>query len=123
MFLEGKGSYKCGCFNFCEISIGAAGSFGSGRRGGHSEGPKDLKGLDIPYSAVLGGSLELRGTADLCTGELKGTYTFVLIMGVKAPGFTVYGYGINPAFEVSITKEGEIKSDPIPDLKIFKPCA
>ena len=122
-FLEGKGTYKCGCFSFCEISFGVAGVFGDGRRGGHSGGDKDLRGLETKYGGSAGGSFEVRGTVDLCKGEFNGTFTFVVTIGFKAPGFAVFGYGINPSFEVSVSEEGNLWSIPIPELKLFKPCA
>lgn len=123
VYIEGKSLYSCGCFDLCEVSLGAALTLGSGRRGGTSSSHQNQQGLDTQYTAVMGVSGEVKGTVDLCKGIVNATATFVFTVGVSAPGFSIFGYGFNPAFEFNYTEEWKTEDAHVPELAVMKPCA
>ena len=123
VYIEGKSSYSCGCFSSCEVSLGIAITLGSGRRGGTSSSHKNLQGLDTQYKAVAGFSGELKGTADLCKGIMNASGAFVITRGVRAPGFSIFGYSFNPALEFNDTEECKTKDVHVPELAVLRPCA
>ncbi len=100
-FMEGGGTYKCGCFDFCKLGFGLSLTMGEGRRGSARKGKRS----DTKLSGGISG--EMRGTIDLCKGTIAGSLSLVITVGVEFPTTSLLGYQFNPAYEFSYEVEDE----------------
>ena len=96
-----------------------------GRKGDWSHAQHlPLRGeLLTQYPAGAGSPGERKGTADLCKGIMNASGAFVITRGVRAPGFSIFGYSFNPALEFNDTEECKTKDVHVPELAVLRPCA
>ncbi len=96
-----------------------------GRKGDWSHAQHlPLRGeLLTQYTAGAGSPGERKGTADLCKGIMNASGAFVITRGVRAPGFSIFGYSFNPALEFNDTEECKTKDVHVPELAVLRPCA